>query len=79
LLALAVVACLTLAVGVAVLEMRPPELVVGESVWVALGSDEAVRLLLTWVAMVAAVLLPGLLSRPVSGGTRPTAGGLPLG
>jgi hypothetical protein len=76
---MALVACLTLAVGVAVLEKRPPELAAGESLWITLSSAEAGRLLLTWAAMVVALLLPGLLSRSFSRGNRPTAGGLPSG
>jgi hypothetical protein len=76
---LALVTCLTLAVAIAVLEKSPPLMASGEGLWIVLGSGEAGRLLLTWAAMMAALLLPGLLSRPVSRGTRPAAGGLPSG
>ena len=70
----ALVTSLTLAIGIAVLEKRPGEMIGGESLWIILGVSGAGRLLLAWIMMVVALLLPGMLSRPVSGSRRLLAG-----
>ena len=71
---LALVACLTLAVGVAVLERHPAAMNGDESFWIMLGASEAGRLVLAWVAMVTALLLPGMLSRSATGVSHLQAG-----
>jgi hypothetical protein len=77
---LALLSCLTLAIGVAALEkwqLLPGQ--VGLS-WSNLRFSEPGRLLLSWVWMVAALLLPALLYRLPPAPTRaPAAGSHPPG
>ena len=60
---LALVSCLTLAVGFAALAKTPSAPSSAWSPWAGLSIGEAGRLLLSWIWMVAAVLLPALLAR----------------
>jgi hypothetical protein len=72
---LALVACLTLAVGIAVLGQWPIHPDGGWLSWSELNPSDAGRLLLSWVWMVVALLLPGLLARlPSKTGQKGLAG-----
>jgi len=60
---LALTGCLTLAVGIAVLDRWPLDFAVAGVSWNDLRPTDVGRLLLSWVWMILALLLPGLLVR----------------
>ncbi len=72
---LAMLTCLTLAVGIAALDQWPLQSGAGWLTWSQIHPSDAGRLLLSWVWMVAALLLPGLLARLPSRGRRQSLAG----
>jgi hypothetical protein len=74
---LALLGCLSLAVGIAVSDTWPHSSSQGSWLVGPAGSSEIGGLLLAWISMVAALLLPGLLARLPSRPAGPTSHGPP--